>query len=322
MGCFFNLLVYLQNKNKTIPVNYLSRFINVIINKKTLFVYLLFISNLLFSQTLVHHSPSWFGPNASPIPEFTDARIAENFTFSAVGDYYYGHGDETQSLLLKSEIPLIPGKVSIKVWGTPFEHYNVTDEVKERRNMLLGNSGNAIGDFYFQTRISLASETQYRPAIIFNTTIKTASGSKFKDRRFFNTAGYFFDFEFGKSHYLNNDLLNEVRLVANLGFLCWDVQTPGLNVQEDALLFGAKLILKNDDFSWENTFSSYRGWLNRGPDYGNKPVAFASRLNFLGKKNIYFIQYQKGLRDYPFDQVRLGITFTLPRLTPNFFKKA
>ncbi len=289
-------------------------------SKKILLISSLFAMIFAESQTLVHHTTNWFGPNANPVPEFTEAKIPDKTTLSFIGDYYFGYGDQTQSLLLKAEIPLIPEKVSIKFWGVPFEKYNVTDEVKTRRNMLLGNSGTASGDFYVQTRIAILSEKKYSPSIIFNATLKTASGKQFKDRRFFDTAGYYFDTEIGKSVFLENQTLKEIRFVGNLGFFSWDVQTPGLNVQDDAIMYGAKLILKNKKIGWENTFAGYFGWLRRTPDYGNKPVIFASRFNYFAKKNTYFLQYQHGIKHFPFNQIRIGAEIPLSSLTPDFFK--
>lgn len=137
-----------------------------------------------FSQTLIHHNTSWFGPNANPVPDFTDATIPENTQLSIYGDYYYGYGDNTETVYIKAEIPLIPQKVSVKVWSPVAEHYDVTDEIKEKRMMLEGNSGFANGDVYIQTRIFLAKELKYRPSVILNSTLKTASGSGFKNRRF------------------------------------------------------------------------------------------------------------------------------------------
>lgn len=288
-------------------------------SKKLFFAFFVFTFGLFFSQKLISHTTNWFGPNANPVPEFTDAKIPEKTTFTIIGDNYFGYGDNTQSINLKAEIPLLPRKISLKVWATAIEHYSVTDEVKLKRDMELGNSGVATGDLYVQTRISLLNETKYRPAIILNSTLKTASGSSFKDRRFFNTAGYYFDTELGKSFKVNQNLLQEIRVIGNVGFFSWDVQTPGLNVQDDAVMYGLKLQLKNEKWNWENTFSGYSGWLNRGKDYGNKPVVLASRVNYTTKKatNI-FLQFQKGIRFFPYNQIRLGVEFPINSLTPKF----
>ncbi len=277
-------------------------------------------TQLFSSQVLIHHTTNYFGPNANPVPEFTDALIPQNTNVTLIGDYYFGHGDDTFSNNVKVEIPLIPEKVSVKVWKTLIEYYSVTDEIVSRRSMQK-NNGFATGDFYIQTRIRILSEKKNSPSLVLNSTLKTASGSDFKNRRFFNTAGYYFDVELGKSFVFNDSFIDEIRLVSDLGFFSWDVQTPNINVQDDAVMYGLKFILKHKNISLENTFSGYEGWIKRVEDYGNKPMVFSSRLNFEIRKTLWFLQFQHGIKYFPFEQIRVGVQIPLEHLTPKFFDK-
>jgi len=288
--------------------------------KNLYFLITVFCVQMLTSQTLIHHTTNYFGPNANPVPEFTDALIPESTSLTLSGDYYFGYGDQTLSNNMKVEIPLISEKVSVKVWKTLVEHYSVTDEIVSRRSMQK-NNGFATGDFYVQTRIKILSEGIGRPAMVLNSTLKTASGSDFKNRRFFNTAGYYFDIELGKSFMFDNSFIDEVRLVSDLGFFSWDVQTPNLNVQDDAVMYGLKLILKHKNMSLENTFSGYNGWIKRVEDYGDRPMIFSSRLNVNFRKALWFVQFQHGIKYFPYEQIRLGVQIPFRNLTPNFFSK-
>lgn len=172
----------------------------------------MFSLHVVYAQN-VKYSPAWFGPNANPVPEFTDARIPSKTTFQLMGDYYFGYGDETINGSLKIEIPLLPKRVSFKIWTTLLEHYKVTEEISNKREMNGNTSGKANGDIYVQTRISILNESKKRPAIILNSTLKTASGTNFNERRYFDTPGYYFDLEIGKSISINNASLNEIRFV-------------------------------------------------------------------------------------------------------------
>ncbi len=288
---------------------------------KSLYLLSAFLCTQLFSsQVLIHHTTNYFGPNANPVPEFTDALIPQNTNVTLIGDYYFGHGDNTFSNNVKVEIPLIPEKVSVKVWKTLIEYYSVSDEIVSRRSMQK-NNGFATGDFYIQTRIRILSEKKNSPSLVLNSTLKTASGSDFKNRRFFNTAGYYFDIELGKSFVFNDSFIDEIRLVSDLGFFSWDVQTPNINVQDDAVMYGLKFILKHKNISLENTFSGYEGWIKRVDDYGNKPMVFSSRLNFEVRKTLWFLQFQHGIKYFPFEQIRVGVQIPLEHLTPKFFDK-
>lgn len=272
----------------------------------------------IFAQ--VKYSPAWFGPNANPVPEFTDARIPAKTTISLMGDYYFGFGDETKNGYFKIEIPLLSERVSLKIWTSLFEHYKVTDMVSSQRDMANGTTtGKASGDFYVQTRIRLLNEKKYAPSIILNSTLKTASGTNFNERRYFDTPGYYFDVEAGKSIYTKNKFISEIRGIANLGFLCWETTN---STQNDAPMYGAKISIGNPTWKLENTLSGYWGWMhtnvNYGSDYGDAPLVYATKFTILAGYMDYFAQYQYGLKDFPYHQIRVGISFPVEILTPKY----
>jgi hypothetical protein len=273
----------------------------------------------MISAQTVKYSSAWFGPNANPVPEFTDARIPSVTTVQLMGDYYFGYGDETQNGYFKIEIPLLPERVSFKIWTSVLEHYKVTETVSNIRLMNGVTSGKANGDFYVQTRISLMKETKNIPAIILNTTLKTASGTNFKERRYFDTPGYYFDVEIGKSVFLKNEMMNELRFVGNLGFLCWETTN---STQNDAPMYGGKIIAGNQHWQWENTLSGYYGWMHTNPiygsNYGDAPLVLATKFSLKQKKIDYFAQYQYGIKDYPYHQLRVGVSIPIKKLTPKY----
>lgn len=289
-------------------------------SKSNFILFFLFSSICVNSQS-VKYSSLWFGPNANPVPEFSDARIPSKTTLSLMGDYYFGYGDETKNAVYKIEIPLLPERVSFKIWNTALESYQVTDAVSLARGMNGNTTGKAAGDFYVQTRISLWKETRKMPDIVLNSTLKSASGTNFKERRYFDTPGYYFDVEAGKSLLTNGKFINEIRAVANLGFLCWE--TSG-SLQDDAPMYGAKLILGNHKWKLDNTLSGYWGWIhtnkNISPagDYGDAPLVYATKFTFKGNTIDYFAQYQYGIKDFPYQQLRVGISFQIEKLTPKY----
>ena len=289
----------------------------LIMRKISIFLFLSAFILPVISQ--VKYSPAWFGPNANPVPEFTDALIPAKTTVSLMGDYYFGFGDETKNSYFKVEIPLLLERVSVKIWISVFEHYQVTDELSALRGME-GTSGNASGDFYVQTRISLLKEKKNAPAIILNSTLKTASGTNFIEKRYFDTSGYYFDVEAGKSFYTKNKFINEIRAVGNLGFFSWETSDSR---QNDAPMYGVKLIVGNKTWKLDNTLSGYWGWIHTSkfinmPDYGDTPLVYATKFSIKKGKINYFAQYQYGITDFPYHQLRLGISFPIEKLTPKF----
>lgn len=306
--------------------------------KKTgLLLLAIILYNGIYAQT-IKYSSAWFGPNANPVPEFTDARIPVKTTISLMGDYYFGYGDQTENGYVKIEVPLLPERVSLKLWSTVMENYQVTDALAADRGMNIitdritkgdkpveikdGKTyGTANGDLYVQTRIRLLNENKIAPAIILNATIKTASGTNFPQRRYFDTPGYYFDVEVGKSFYTKSKFISEIRAVVNTGFLCWETTN---STQDDATMYGGKLIIGNPNWKLENTISGYWGWIHTNSglsplgDYGDTPLVYAAKFSIMGKNVDYFAQYQYGIKDFPYHQIRVGISFPVEKLTPKY----
>jgi hypothetical protein len=290
--------------------------------KATPFLILISSFQLISAQT--PYSTTWFGPNANPVPEFTDARIPAKTTISLMADYYYGQGDNTENGYFKLEFPLLPERVSLKIWSTILENYQVSNQLSTARDMGGNTSGTANGDIYVQTRIQLLKENKKAPSIILNSTLKTASGTHEEYRRYFNTPGYYFDMEAGKSFYTKSKFISEIRAVADVGFMCWEIDR--VSTQDDAPMYGGKIILGNPKWKLENTLSGYWGWMHTsrffGYDYGDAPMVYAAKFSILSKNINYFAQYQYGIKDFPYQQIRIGVSFTLQKLTPKFVNPA
>lgn len=288
-------------------------------NKKI--IQLIIFCSVIALNGEVKYAPARFGPNANPVPEMTDVRIPTKTTVSLMGDYYFGYGDKTTNGYVKIELPLLPERVSFKLWFTTLENYIVTPELSVARGMNGNLTGKPNGDLYVQTRISILKERKNAPAIILNTTLKTASGTMFNEKRYYDTPGYYFDVEFGKSFYTKSKFINEIRTVGNFGFLCWE--TSGSR-QNDAPMYGAKLIIGNDKWKLENTLSGYWGWMHTHPtygaNYGDAPLVYAAKFTILAGYMDYFAQYQYGIKDFPYQQIRVGISFPIEKLTPNYKK--
>ena len=282
--------------------------------KKTCIILLVIICQQgIYSQ--VRYSSSWFGPNANPVPEFTDATIPSKTTISLMGDYYFGHGDRTKNGYIKVDIPLLSERVSLKIWSAVLEHYQTTEEVMQNRGANT-TSGSEVGDIYVQTRIRLWKEQKNRPEVILNSTLKTASAKSYATRRYFDTPGYYFDVEMGKSFFTKSSFISEIRLVADAGFLCWETTN---SAQDDAPMYGGKIILGNQDWKMENTLSGYWGWKNlKDKTYGDVPLVYSVKLIKQTKNLNYFAQYQYGIHDFPYNQIRVGVSFTMSKLTPKF----
>jgi hypothetical protein len=266
------------------------------------------------------YSTAWFGPNAFPVPELTDALIPASTTFDITADYYFGFGDQTKNGYFRIEIPLLSEKIAFKLWSGFLENYELTPELAAIRGVESDKrTGKANSDIYVQTRILLKKETGLWPSIILNSTLKTTSGTENFAKRYYNTSGYYFDIEAGKSFRVNSAISDYVRLAGTLGFLCWETDNF---TQNEGPMYGFKLKTGKNKFNYEIGLRGYSGWMSShsayGSNYGDKPVAGFTKLTFLTQHLNYYIQYQQGFRDYPYHQVRMGIQFSSKKLTPNY----
>jgi len=282
--------------------------------RKVFFLWVIFLLGFGFSALAqkVNYSPAFFGPNALPVPEVTDGKIPKYTQLGFSADYSFGFGDQTLAWRLDAEVPLLPKFVSLKLWMIVHENYWLTPEISQLRDINPPvSSGWATGDLYVQTRISVLREKKYRPQIIIAAAIITASGGKFKERRYYDTPGYYFDATIAKSFPINSKILNDIRLVGNIGFLCWETTN---STQNDAPMYGLNFILSNALFTFENQVGGYWGWMNNG----DTPLTYRTKLTYKHKFFDTFFQYQYGIMDFPYHQIRVGFLVPIQKLTPRF----
>ncbi|GHT13672.1 hypothetical protein AGMMS4956_10220 [Bacteroidia bacterium] len=260
----------------------------------------------------IEFAPAHFGPNANPVPVFADATIPAYTSLTLTADHFFGYGDRTLNGHLTIEVPFVAERVSLKVW-TPFaEAFEVSQNVYNQRDMQNGSRSGMlpIGDIYVQTRMSILREKQYLPAIVLNATLKTAAVDNNLHRRYFDTPGYYFDVEIGKSFHFNSLIINELRLVADLGFICWET----IGRQDDAPMYGGSVVLGNKWLSIANTLAGYAGWMGNG----DTPLVYTTQWVWKGSRISYLVEYQYGIKDFPYHHIAAGVMLSIPALTPSY----
>jgi hypothetical protein len=162
------------------------------------------------------------------------------------------------------------------------------------------------GDVYISTNVQIlhnawfkTNNAKYIPQMTIRLGMKTASGEQFSRRRHYDSPGYFFDLAMGQSIPIK-DL--DLRLAGSVGFLCW--QTSDAR-QNDAVMYGLLAKLSHRYFSAQAEWGGYVGWER----YGDAPMVI--KLRAAGKIKGFepFVQYQYGIKDYPFHQLRVGLAY-------------
>lgn len=259
----------------------------------------------LSMKTLI--SPAYFGPNAFQVPEMLDGNVSDRFKMDLAFDYYKGHvgkTDNTVDLYLEFHIPLFTDRANLSIWWAAQELYEMSEDVAAYRRIAPGERlrGNESGPIYVSVDIQLLKEKKYCPALSIRSVLRTAAeGRSFGNARSYDCPGYFFDAAVGKS-------FGPFRLSASLGFLCWQTDNGR---QNDATMFGIMASYSHEWFKLSSQLGGYSGWEGAG----DRPRTIRARFDFGQQQWSFkpFVSYQHGFHDWPFDQVRAGVSYSLRR---------
>lgn len=257
---------------------------------------LLIYSSFLQAFTPTGIAPAFFGPNAFPVPEMLDGQTSNKIRMELAVDGYFGYDNSrTTDVFARVCAPLFTRWANLSVWMPIYEWYNQTDGM-----------GSGAGDAYISTDIQIlhnewftTDNKQYIPQMTIRLGIKTASGGQFNRYRHYDSPGYFFDLSMGQSLFLQH---MELRFAGSAGFLCW--QTADAR-QNDAVMYGLQAKLIHRYFSVQADWGGYVGWER----YGDAPMVV--KLRAAGRVHSFepFVQYQYGIKDYPFHQIRVGLVY-------------
>ena len=241
-------------------------------------------------------APAFFGPNAFPVPDMSDGLTQSELHLELAGEGYFGKdGSRTADLFARVRVPLFTRWANICLWMPVFGWYDQFD-----------GKGQGAGDVYISTEIQIlhnewfkTPNARYIPQMTLRAAMKTASGEQYDRKRHYDSPGYFFDLSMGQSIPLNKITL---RFAGSAGFLCWQTDNGR---QNDAVMYGLQASLRHEYVSIQATWGGYFGWER----YGDRPMTIKARVAGHVKGFEPFAQYQYGIKDYPFHQIRIGLVY-------------
>lgn len=254
-------------------------------------------SSIVYAFTTTGVAPAFFGPNALPVPEMSDGQTSDQLRLEIAADGYLGYDNsQTADIFARLSAPLFTRWANLSIWMPVYEWYKQAD-----------GKGSGAGDVYVSTDVQILHNswfkhnTQYIPQMTVRVGVKTASGEQFNRYRHYDSPGYFFDLTMGQYIPLQN---LELRLAGSVGFLCW--QTANAR-QNDAVMYGLQLLLRSKYISLRTIWSGYIGWENAG----DRPMTIKGRLSGHVKNFDPYVEYQYGIKDYPFHNLRIGIVYNI-----------
>lgn len=244
-------------------------------------------------------APAYFGPNALPVIDMLDGRTQRELGLEIAGEGYIGYKERnrTADIFARVRVPLFTRWANLSLWMPVFGWYDQYD-----------GKGQGAGDVYIATDIQVlhnewfrSDRSRYIPQMTVRLGMKTASGEQFERRRHYDCPAYFFDVSMGQTIPMGPLSL---RLAGSAGFLCWQTDNGR---QNDAVMYGLQAQLRHEYASLQTTWGGYVGWER----HGDAPMTVKIRAAGHVKGFEPYIQYQYGIKDYPFHQIRVGLVYNI-----------
>lgn len=286
-----------------------------IVQKKTMALLAALISTISSAQAYEPYkerlaAPEFFGPYAFQVPDMLDGSICSKLQVELGYDFIVGnlagcdHKDYTHAPNYCVHIPLWTDRASVSVWGEFQEFYsdNIYTRVLRDVDIKEPLTSSDTGTLYFSLDMQLLKESVFRPAIALRAAVQTATGDDYERARHYDAPGYYFELSTGKDFKVYRNW--SVRPAASLNFVCWQVSN---GQQNDALGYGAQVSVKHPVTSLVLAYGQYKGKDGKG----DMPRVMKGRLNFHIGRWSPFIYFQHGFKEWPFNQYRLGIAYSI-----------
>ncbi|MFM7216520.1 MAG: hypothetical protein ACKO1U_00725 [Bacteroidota bacterium] len=246
-------------------------------------------------------SPSYFGPNALPVPELRNGLIDSIGRAEADAGAFWSSGDETYDSRLRLSIPVARGKVTLESYVVPVEFYSmdtITRDVRAARDR--DGKGRAGGDIHFSTQVAILKDRARWPDLEFEAAFRTASGTRLGAARYTDAPGYHFSVSGGRDlKQLKGGMT--LRLYGCAGFYAFQTYDPR-QLQNDCFLWGAGIDIRNRHWCLSNQLTGYAGHQSNG----DRPMVFRSNLQLMGGKSDAIIRFQWGLQDFAYTSLHIG----------------
>ena len=259
--------------------------------------------------------PAYFGPNAFPVPDMLDGRTSSTMKVEIYGDGFLGTttgrvaDDLTGDVFVRLTTPLFTPKANLTVWMPIFEAYYTSAEVNALRRLQHKGDLRGVdsGDVYISTDINLLNSEQHGVDVSVRAAMKTASANKWADGRCYDSPGYFFDVAAGREVGESG-----LRVAASGGFLCWQTDNGR---QNDAVMYGLLLAYRpqkaNNRFAVDACLGGYVGWEGDG----DCPMTLKTNVSWRVGDVWLRVGHQVGLIDWPYHQIRLGVSYSFDILS-------
>ena len=251
-----------------------------------------------------HHylkmSTSYLGPNALPVPEIPKGNIDSSAELEVSVSYHHCDGDKTKDFYLRGFLPLFNHRVAVSIDVIPYEWFEtdtITRDLRAARTR--SGKGGSGGDIYFHSSYQLLRNHSHIPDVLFQASMRLASGTNLGDARYTDAPGYFFNVSVGKNYSIGKSVLRGYLMTGFYAYQTYDIR----NLQNDCFMYGLGLDYRRGKVLLSQSLGGYNGYLN----LGDRPMVYRASLRLLNKIFDWKFSYQLGLHDYDFSRYRIGV---------------
>ncbi len=254
-------------------------------------------------------APEYFGPNAFPVPEMLDGRCSARWKAEIYGDHFFStryrwSEDHTTDIFARLTIPLFSPRVNLTIWGSLYEFFHSGSVVNQHRRLSFKEDVDyhTSGDVYISTDFQPLLQQKHGVDMTIRAALKSASGDRYEYARYYDSPGYFFDVTFGRGFSLAGGSV-VLRAALSGGFLCWQTDNGR---QNDAVMYGALVSLAAGRFSLKTQYGGYVGWERDG----DAPMTLRVDAGWSFGDFTVNAGYQVGFYNWPFHQLRVGLSYS------------
>jgi hypothetical protein len=253
--------------------------------------------------------PGYMGPNAMPVPRTGNGSIDSVSSIALTGNLHFSKGDNTQNLALYANYALVKNVISFDASWVPYEHFTLSHEIKTKRHVFsqFYYDREAVGDIILNTNFQLLNKWRDRIHLALRIGYRFHAGSGFGLARTSDGPGYHFDLSFGKQ-FKNSPL----KWIGMAGFYTWQIVSDN-HRQDDAFLFGNGLEWNTKSLRLQTYVAGYIGYIGNS---GDKPVVFRASAEKKLKRSSLLLGFQKGLNDFEYSSVEMGVKYRFNEKTP------
>lgn len=252
-------------------------------------------------------APGLLGPNALPVQRIRNGLVGTDFELRINQSSHFMKGDNTFNIDGYLLAPVVRNFMALETQWYFLEMYRSSNAIRDWRRLEARDEGTRVvlGDLNFSFLMQFVRNHKWLPDVMGVIGHKSTLGAV-EDGHFTNTPALWASLSMGKDLVQSDNF--RFRMNGLIGFYVYHGNREKIT-QNEGPVMGLETQLNYKSFELGSSLSAYTGWEAVGHD---DPVYWITRLQKHNRRIDWHLEYQTGLRDYPYETFRIGFTWHLP----------